>query len=275
MATPARPGRGNTAADLLSWLKEEVSAVIADKTEIVAHGGTALTLLEVKGSTKDVDFGFRSREDFARFSDALKTIGYRVAFDSQPGRGEVFLMLENPQSVIDAVDLRFPTWNNWHLAGGILNHSISIPLGQVSLIRPDINAVFLFKTYPMRDTDLDDLGSVLDKTSLDERRVTSLFDEQDEIYRRVLMQEDIEYEPLFNVLEMRARYAGSLALLGARYRRLVPEISSHANAKFEELKLRFTLDQVIQEIREGEKPVNWDDILNREDFEALRKELVR
>lgn len=274
MAARASPARRKTAADLIAWLREEVSASVEGKTEVVAHGGTALTLLELKGYTKDVDFGFRSKEDFDRFSRALRRIGYRITIDSQPPRGEVFLRLESSRSIIDAVDLRFPTWNNWHLAGKVLQQSISIPVGKVNVVRPGIDAVFLFKTYPLRDTDLEDLAGILKKTAVNERRVTSMFDEQEQIYRRRLMEPDIECEPLINILEMRVRYAGSLALLGVPHRRLIPRIANHAKTRFNELQLESTLDEVVKLIREEERPIDWDVLLSEEDSEALRSRLA-
>lgn len=274
MAATNRRGQGISASDLTSWIKEQVSEVIEDETETIAHGGTALTLLGVKGYTKDVDFGFRLREDFDRFSQALKRMGYEIAFDSQPGRGEVFVRLESPPNIIDVVDLRFPTWNNWRLTGAVLNRAISIPLGRVSVIRPDVSALFLFKTYPLREIDLDDLRSIIHEGGLDEARVVTLFDEQDETYRQELMESEIEYEPLINVLEMRARFACSLASIREREVRTIPAIARHARAKFEELDLELDLGEFLRLVRSETELVDWDRLVGEEGLEDLRKELA-
>ena len=274
MAATSRRGRGKSASDLTSWIKDQVSGVIEDKTETVAHGGTALTLLAVKGYTKDVDFGFRSKEDFDRFERALKLLGYEIAFDSQPGKGEVFLKLENPQNVIDVVDLRFPTWNNWRYTKEVLKRAISMPLGQVSVIRPDACAVFLFKTFPLRETDLDDLGKIIEKGGLDESRVVTLFDEQDVSYRQELMQHEIEYEPLINVLDMRARFACSLFFIGEKAVGSIPAIATHARKRFEELGLELDLSEILRHVRSETKPIDWDVLVGEERLEDLRKELA-
>ena len=274
MAASNRRGRGISASDLTSWIREQVSEVIEDETETIAHGGTALTLLGVKGYTKDVDFGFRSREDFDRFSQALKRMGYEIAFDSQPRRGEVFLRLENPPNIIDVVDLRFPTWNNWRLTRAVLNRAISMPLGRVSLIRPDVSAVFLFKTFPLREIDVDDLRRIIDRGGLDESRVITLFDEQDEAHRQELLEREIEYEPLINVLEMRARFACSLSSIGEREVRLIPAIARHARAKFQELGLEVDLGEFLRLVRSETELMDWDVLVGEEGLEDLRKELA-
>jgi len=51
-----------TVRELGSWLDRDVGPALREETEAVAHGGTALTMLRLKASTKDVDLGFRLRE---------------------------------------------------------------------------------------------------------------------------------------------------------------------------------------------------------------------
>ena len=58
MAAPRSPMV--RAADVIAWLTATAAGLDAD-TEAIAHGGTALTLLRLKASTKDVDFGFSNR----------------------------------------------------------------------------------------------------------------------------------------------------------------------------------------------------------------------
>ncbi|HLC90515.1 MAG TPA: DUF6036 family nucleotidyltransferase [Candidatus Nanoarchaeia archaeon] len=57
-----------TRHDLLDWLKS-VDSKLSQKMMIVAVGGTALTLLGLKESTRDVDFCI-SKEYFAEFKKA-------------------------------------------------------------------------------------------------------------------------------------------------------------------------------------------------------------
>src|SRR3972149_6541357 len=195
MAGPPEPTRLKTATDLLRWLERGISPRLSDVTEAIAHGGTALTLLGIKDSTKDVDFAFRTQDQFDAFRRVVELLGFRGTLDSKATPSEVLHRYENRASVIDLVDLRFPTWNNWRLTKTILRNAVVIPLGNIRLIRPDRDAVFLFKTYPLRDTDLDDLSTVLSKSPPDEDRVIALFDEQDVIHRSELLTETV-HEPL-------------------------------------------------------------------------------
>lgn len=47
------------------------------KVRVVACGGTALTLQDLKASTKDVDFMVPDDEEYKALIRTLKTIGYR------------------------------------------------------------------------------------------------------------------------------------------------------------------------------------------------------
>ncbi len=47
------------------------------KVRLIACGGTALTLLDIKESTKDVDFIVPDENEYKRLMTFLKTIGYR------------------------------------------------------------------------------------------------------------------------------------------------------------------------------------------------------
>lgn len=51
-----------TKEDLLNWLKE-IDSKLSKKMIIVAVGGTAMTLLGLKPSTKDVDFCLNSKDE--------------------------------------------------------------------------------------------------------------------------------------------------------------------------------------------------------------------
>lgn len=63
--------------NLMEFLEEVDNAL--DREDLIAVGGTAMTLLDLKTSTIDIDFNL-SREDACAFRAALKTVphGYRI-----------------------------------------------------------------------------------------------------------------------------------------------------------------------------------------------------
>ena len=272
MAVPGRDRPVLTGRDLGTWLRREVSPRLPRETEVVAHGGTALTQLRLKASTKDVDFGFRARGDFDRFVAALESAGYRITRDFRPNPQETYLRLERSGASVPAVDVRFPTWNNWRLTDLVLRRARVISQGRVRVVLPDRDAMFLFKMYPLRQTDVDDLRGVIDRSPPDEARIIALFDEQDGIHRADLAREDIEHKPLFNILELRVRFAGSCDLLGARYRAAVPRIARHARVKFRELRLRRTLPRLVSLLQDPNRLVNWNEVVGG-DADRLRARL--
>ena len=262
-----------TALDLRTWLDRDIGGALKEETEAVAHGGTALTLLRLKASTKDVDFGFRTGEDFDRFVAALKATGYRVTRDFRPNPRETYLRLERRRTLVSAVDLRFPTWNNWRLTDRVLRRARVIPQGRVRLVVPDRDAIFLFKTYPLRETDLDDLREIMRISPPDQARVIALFDEQDALHRSELLAETA-HEPLLNILELRVRFAASLRMLGPSARRRIPRIARHGRVRFEELRLRPSLTDLIRRLRATEGIIMWEDILD-ESGSRLRERLTK
>ncbi len=80
--SPAIPRR-IPLATLGVWFGE-IGGKPRGATRSIAHGGTALSLLGVKESTKDVDLSFEDRADYERFRDTLSGLGYRVVLDSAP-----------------------------------------------------------------------------------------------------------------------------------------------------------------------------------------------
>jgi len=273
MAAPRSGFRLKSVADLQIWLQRNIGSRLSDETELVAHGGTALTLLGLKEASKDVDFAFRTKDDFDRLVALLRRIGYRVTMDVRPIPGEVLLRLENPSSAIDVVDLRFPTWNNWRLTQRVLEAGLIIPRGKARLVLPDRDAVFLFKTYPLRETDLEDLRTIIDLSRPNQRRVIGLFEEQDGLHRIDLRQANVSYEPLFNILNLRARFAGSLSLVGERHRGKVKQLAQFSLRKFEELGLLISLDALVDRIRDPDRIVDWDEVMGV-DEDDLRKRLM-
>lgn len=273
MATPSDAVQEKTAGDLQLWLKQELSPKISVPTRALAHGGTALTLLGLKESTKDVDFSFGTRDDFERFRQALKGLGYRTTIDLMPRTNEHMVRLENPGHGVDVVDLRWPTWNNWRVTDMVLSDALQVPFGNVTLVRLDANAIFLFKTYPLRDSDLADLRTVLDVGRLNERRVVSLFDEQDMVHRKDLRKAGLGHEPLINVLELRVRVAGTVELIGPAYRKRIARFAENALEKFRDLDLGKSPLQFAEILRTAPGGVSWDDLVGA-DFEKLREHLA-
>lgn len=58
-----------TKKDLLSWLKK-IDSKLKKKITLIAVGGTAMTLLNFKESTIDVDFDV-GRDDYDLFKNAI------------------------------------------------------------------------------------------------------------------------------------------------------------------------------------------------------------
>jgi len=272
MAAPSEGPHRKSAADLLRWLEVGVAPRLATETEVIAHGGTALTLLGIKGSTKDVDLTFRTREAFERFATALDELGFVVRGDFRPLPTEVYRRLEKPGSAVDVVDLRYPVWNNWRWTTKALEKALIVRLGKVRLVRPDRDLVFLFKTYPLRATDLDDLRSFLEGDAPDEVRVMQLFEDQDRTLRSELSRDGTELEPLFLLLDLRFRFAASMELLGPRYRKRIPRVARLARAKFRELRLGWSLPRLVDEARSDDRVLSWDRVLGAK-REPLRRRL--
>lgn len=271
MATP-EPTQQKTAADLTRWL-EEMGRLLVERTEVIAHGGTALTLLGVKESTKDVDLGFRERGDFNRFNRVLREAGYVMRREFRPLPQEIYRRWRNQAQVVDVVDLRHPTWNGWRITKKILGRAMLIPRGQAVLVRPSVETAFLFKTYPLRDTDLDDLRKTLEKRKLKEDEMIELYDEQDRVYRSEFSREDVVHEPVLRVVEMRARVAASLDLLPKRHSGMIPAFHDHVRAKFKELDLGSSLDELAGLVRDEESLIDWDQILG-DRIEEIRSRLA-
>ena len=271
MATPPDRVRPKTAADLLGWLERDLSPHLDRETRAIAHGGTALTLLGIKDSTKDVDFAFQSQDAFDRFARVLKSLAFERRRDIRASPKEVYQRFENPSAIVDVVDMRFPTWNNWRVSKAVLKKPVILRFGNLRVVRLDRDAIFLYKTYPLRETDIDDLKTILTNGAPDESRVITLFNEQDGIHRSELSKDTV-HEPLFNILELRVRFAASLDLIGPIPRRNIPRIARLAKRRFLELRLRQSLKGMIGILRNSDL-VPWDNIV-REDFTHLRSRLA-
>lgn len=262
-----------TLEDLLSWLEHRIAPVVRAPTELIAHGGTALTLLRRKRATHDVDFGIRDRAHFERFREALESRGYKVQWDLRASPREALVRLRNPADPVDLVDLRHPTWNNWRVTPLILRGAARLHFGELELVCPVAETIFLFKTYPLRESDLDDLRGILAGPGLDEPRVLALLEEQDRTHRRELFREDLPWESLYLLLDLRCRFAASLALLGDVARVKVPRLREAARQRYRDLGLSIPLPRMIGLLRSAETGVDWEKVLGGE-METLRSRLL-
>jgi hypothetical protein len=70
----------------------EWNSFLRRKISLIACGGTALTLLDVKASTKDVDFMVPEEADYRYLIKTLKNLGYRQITGSGWARtGDVYI----------------------------------------------------------------------------------------------------------------------------------------------------------------------------------------
>ncbi len=146
--------------------------------------------------------------------------------------------------------------------------------GKFLLILLEHNSIFLFKTYPTRTTDIDDLRTIVDKKELDEVRLISLLKEQDELYRKDFHNENLGYDPLRNDIELRARVSVSLHLMGNAYFNKVRRFGDFADKLFSEMELGMGHMEIAKALRVDltDKP-SVADLLDEEKIEDLRDSL--
>ncbi len=77
--------RPKNASTLLLWLEKDISRHLDHRVKAFAHGGTALPLLNIKDSTKDVDFTFIDKDEFYSIVSVLKTMNYNPTRDFKTG----------------------------------------------------------------------------------------------------------------------------------------------------------------------------------------------
>jgi hypothetical protein len=265
-------GRMKTANDLSRWMRLELDSKLVRPAELIAHGGTALSLRGIKPSTKDVDFAVPNRDQFEDICIALERAGYNRLLDSQPTPRSRLVRYRNPKQIVDVVDLCWPMWNNWNLSDTILGRALRVPYGKIVLVVPEAEASFMFKTYPLRDTDLGELATMVRHEKLDQGRVISLVLAQDRLIRASLSNPNLPTEPLIDLFNLRCRYAGSVFLLSPRVRRRIPRIFTHSQRLFAELGLPWNLTQVIRKLRDVDEIMDWESAID-ESGERIRKEL--
>jgi hypothetical protein len=197
-----------SASMLAEWLDRVTGTRVPRATRGVAHGGTSLTLQGIKDSTKDVDFAFLEKTGFDAVRRALLDARYKMKFDLRPIPTEVFQRFENSVETIDTVDIRYPTWNSWSMKGLALSGCLLEPHGNLELLVPDIHTATVFKTYPCRPSDLDDLRDIIRKGRPSWERVKRIADEQD-----AFAAESENYAGALVIAKRRARAYASISAL--------------------------------------------------------------
>ncbi len=220
-----------TGPMLREWLERNLGKNVRRGARGFAHGGTCLTLHGLKDTTKDVDFAFEKREDFDQVRAALQRAGYKET-QNFGQFGELQIRLENPQESIDVIDLRHPTWNHWTMQGTALRGCVKIQHGNFELLQPDVETIFVFKTYPCRPSDLQDLKRIVEKTEVRWDRVETIFREQESYAKK---QE--KYAPGLLIAYIRGRAYASIVTLRESGVKQVDQIAGWARDRWNELGL--------------------------------------
>lgn len=274
MAEDRAPIRPKNPTTLLLWLENDISRYLYHEVQTYAHGGTALTLLGIKDSTKDVDFTFTRKDEFYELMAILKRMGYNPTYDLKTGNRSHSIRLEKEGSDVDIIDLHWPYWNNWRITKLIERDSIQKQYGKILLKLLDHNAIFLFKTYPVRVTDIDDLRTVIEKRELDEDRLIALLNEQDEMYRKDFNNDSLESDPARNVIDLRARVCVSLHLIGNEYRNKLKHFAKFADKLFNELDLGLNYSEIAEFLQKDfSEKTSVAELLDDEKIETLRRKL--
>lgn len=206
-----------TGPMLRDWLDRIVGSNVPRGTRGVAHGGTSLTLHGVKDTTKDIDFAFIDRTHFDHVRKVLLQANYKVTAEYDQF-GEIQLRFENPNENIDVIDLRHPTWNHWIMKGLALRGCTRIRHANFELLQPDVETVFVFKTYPCRPSDLQDLKGIVEKATLRWDRIKKIFEEQERF-----AHDQEKYSPALLIGHIRGRALASvLTLHEAGVERITP-----------------------------------------------------
>ncbi|MCK5548697.1 MAG: hypothetical protein KAI64_06755 [Thermoplasmata archaeon] len=197
-----------TALDIISWFDEDITPNIGKHMEIIPHGGTALTLRDLKGGTKDVDFNINKREWFDEFSKILDAMGYEKKMVFVPKPDIEMNRYVSDKYTIDLVDIYYPTWNNWSVTETIRKRADVLRFGNLTVVLPDRDTIFLFKTYPCRAVDIEDLNRILSSEPLDTPYIKKLYEEQEALLR---IRDDLD--PVTSIVNMRTRFYLSLSTL--------------------------------------------------------------
>lgn len=134
----------------LLWLLEAVDSELEDKITLVAAGGTAMTLLNLKPSTIDIDFT-GPRDDIAQFNRIQRSIPHGFKIDTWSD-GRVF---------------------SQDLPDDYLEKSVAI---KTELKRIDLRVlhpvdIIATKIGRLNDRDLQDIGACIKRFRLKKRQV--------------------------------------------------------------------------------------------------------
>ncbi|MBI4393537.1 MAG: hypothetical protein HY556_07050 [Euryarchaeota archaeon] len=155
-----------------------------------------------------MDFAFLEKAGFEAVREALRDARYKMKFDMRPIPEEIFQRFENPGETIDIADIRYPTWNSWSMKGLALSGCVLENHGNLELLHPDIHTAAVFKMYPCRPSDLDDLRDIIRKGRPSWDRVKRIAQEQDRF-----AAENETYSGALVIAKRRARAFASISAL--------------------------------------------------------------
>lgn len=146
-----------------------------EKMELVAIGGTALSLLGMKQATKDVDFLFLTPNDMETFAGALKKLGYRPTSKGPAKYGEApnnesMKRLHHAGRGLPPFDLFYGWIVKAKLTGSVRKRLDSIGLvGNLVLKIPCHEDLLLFKANSSRQSydDFMDAKTIVESRAID------------------------------------------------------------------------------------------------------------
>lgn len=157
-----------TKNDLLKWLKK-IDDNLDNPIILVAIGGTAMTLLNLKESTKDIDFCIEGK-DSKRFKKLLKNSGFKVdifidGFIFSEQLPDDYIDISNEYKEIDFKNIKLKTLN---------------PLD-----------IIITKVARLNARDEEDITALIKNKKIDKNKLTKRFREVIETYAG--SEKDFEY----------------------------------------------------------------------------------
>lgn len=160
---------------------DELKAILGNvskdckRMELVAIGGTALSLLGMKQATKDVDLLFLKPNDAKTFADALKRLGYRPTAKGPPKYGEALKdesmkRLHHAGKGLPPFDLFYGWIVKAKLTGPVRKRLEPVgPVGNLVLKVPCHEDLLLFKANSSRQSydDFMDAKTIIETGTID------------------------------------------------------------------------------------------------------------
>lgn len=137
---------------------DELAGLLDEPTTVYLIGGGALTLMELKDATRDLDLIVESETESDRLFEALRSAGYRLPDDLEEGYDDLhaaFILQRGPR--------RFDVFNRQvagvlHLSEQMIDRSEELlDEGPLTGRMVTLNDIFLFKSVANREDDVDDM----------------------------------------------------------------------------------------------------------------------